>query len=98
MGIFRLNCLPSRLPASLLLALSLTSAGAASAADFRIGAAEALSGPAAQYGQSIRNGLELAAEQINAAGGINSNPVTLVIEDEQGKGSPKSLRMRAALC
>ncbi len=85
MGIFRLNCLPSRLPASLLLALSLTSAGAASAADFRIGAAEALSGPAAQYGQSIRNGLELAAEQINAAGGINSNPVTLVIEDEQGK-------------
>lgn len=85
MGIFRLNCLPSRLPASLLLALSLTSAGAASAADFRIGAAEALSGPAAQYGQSIRNGLELAAEQINAAGGINSNPVILVIEDEQGK-------------
>lgn len=57
----------------------------ASAADIRIGVAEALSGPAAQYGVSAQNGFMLAAEQINAKGGINGNRITLVIEDEQGK-------------
>ena len=50
-----------------------------------LGVAEALSGGAAQYGASIRNGFQLAADEINAAGGINGNKVVLVIEDEQGK-------------
>jgi len=60
------------------------SAGAA-AADIRIGVAEALSGGAAQYGISIRNGFELAVEEINGAGGVNGNKIALVVEDEQGK-------------
>jgi branched-chain amino acid transport system substrate-binding protein len=59
--------------------------GLAQAADIKIGAAEALSGPAAQYGTSIRNGFELAVEQINAAGGVNGNKIALTVEDEQGK-------------
>ena len=50
-----------------------------------LGVAEALSGGAAQYGASIRNGFQLAADEINAAGGISGNKVVLVIEDEQGK-------------
>ena len=58
---------------------------AAHAADLKLGVAEALSGGAAQYGASIRNGFQLAADEINAAGGINGNKVVLVIEDEQGK-------------
>jgi branched-chain amino acid transport system substrate-binding protein len=58
---------------------------AASAAELKIGAAEALSGPAGQYGQSIKNGLVLAADEINAAGGVKGNKITLLIEDEQGK-------------
>jgi branched-chain amino acid transport system substrate-binding protein len=58
---------------------------AAGAADIRIGVAEALSGGAAQYGLSIRNGFELAVEEINAAGGVNGNKIALVVEDEQGK-------------
>ncbi|ARP87935.1 ABC transporter substrate-binding protein [Bordetella genomosp. 9] len=58
---------------------------AAHAADIKLGVAEALSGGAAQYGISIRNGFQLAAEEINAAGGINGNKISLVIEDEQGK-------------
>jgi branched-chain amino acid transport system substrate-binding protein len=33
----------------------------------------------------IRKGLELAAAEINAAGGINGQKLALVIEDEQGK-------------
>ena len=58
---------------------------AAHAADLKLGVAEALSGGAAQYGASIRNGFQLAADEINAAGGISGNKVVLVIEDEQGK-------------
>jgi len=55
------------------------------AADIKIGVAEALSGGAAQYGTSIRNGFELAAGEINSAGGVGGNKLVLVIEDEQGK-------------
>jgi len=57
----------------------------AQAQDFRIGVAEALTGGAAQYGISIRNGLQLAADEINAAGGINGGKIVLLVEDEQGK-------------
>ncbi|APC65841.1 ABC transporter substrate-binding protein [Ralstonia pseudosolanacearum] len=61
-------------------------AGTASAAqDIKIGVAEALSGGAAQYGAAIRNGFQLAADEINAAGGVNGSKIALVIEDEQGK-------------
>ncbi len=67
------------------LTLALALAGAAQAADVKIGVAEALSGGAAQYGQSIRNGFQLAAEEINAAGGVNGDKLVLVVEDEQGK-------------
>lgn len=73
------------LPKSIALVSALACAGLAQAADIKFGVAEALSGGAAQYGVAIRNGLELAAEEINAKGGINGNKVVLVIEDEQGK-------------
>lgn len=55
------------------------------AGEIKIGIAEALTGPIAKYGVPIRNGFALAAEEINAGGGINGNSITLVIEDEQGK-------------
>jgi branched-chain amino acid transport system substrate-binding protein len=58
---------------------------AAQAADLKIGVAAALSGGAAQYGTAIRNGFELAAGEINAAGGVNGNQIALVVADEQGK-------------
>ena len=57
----------------------------ACAADLKIGVAEALTGGAAQYGVPIRNGFQLAADEINAQGGINGSRIVLVIEDEQGK-------------
>ena len=78
--------------ASLLLplrvAVAAVAVGAMStafAADIKLGAAEALSGPAGQYGQSIRNGLQLAVDEINAAGGVNGDKLSLQVEDEQGK-------------
>ena len=55
------------------------------AAEIKIGVAEALTGPAAKYGVAIRNGFTLAADEINAKGGINGNKFSLIIEDEQGK-------------
>lgn len=58
---------------------------AAQAAEIKIGVAEALTGGAAQYGISIRNGFRLAVDQINAAGTLGADKITLVIEDEQGK-------------
>ncbi|MDR2991541.1 MAG: ABC transporter substrate-binding protein [Burkholderiaceae bacterium] len=73
-------CKLASVAAALLLA-----AGMAQAADIAVGVAEALSGGAAQYGNNIRNGLQLAADEINAAGGINGNKIKLVIEDEQTK-------------
>jgi branched-chain amino acid transport system substrate-binding protein len=69
----------------LAFALSAGLAGGAQAADIHLGAAEALSGGAAQYGASIRNGLQLAVDEINAGGGINGNKIKLTVEDEQGK-------------
>jgi len=68
---------------ALAAAVSLGSAQAAE--PIKIGVAEALSGGAAQYGISIRNGFQMAADEINAAGGVNGSRIELVIEDEQGK-------------
>ncbi len=59
--------------------------GVAGAAEIKIGIAEALTGNAAQYGVPIRQGFELAASQINGAGGVHGAKIVLVIEDEQGK-------------
>lgn len=65
--------------------ITLAAPAHAHAADIQLGVAQALSGAAAQYGIAIRNGFQLAADQINAAGGVNGNKIHLVVEDEQGK-------------
>jgi branched-chain amino acid transport system substrate-binding protein len=78
---------PTRTPfkPALLAVLAVAAFGSAQAADLKIGVAAALSGGAAQYGAAIRNGSQLAADEINAAGGINGDKIVLVVEDEQGK-------------
>ena len=45
-----------------------------------VGAVLSLTGAAAQYGESQRNGLELAAEQLNEQGGVTYD---LTVEDDQ---------------
>jgi branched-chain amino acid transport system substrate-binding protein len=54
-------------------------------AQLKIGAAEALTGNASQYGAPIRRGFDLALGEINGGGGINGQKIDWVIEDEQGK-------------
>ncbi|MGH7828021.1 MAG: ABC transporter substrate-binding protein [Candidatus Binatia bacterium] len=68
-----------------ILAALISFAPFAWAQEIRIGVAEALTGNAAQYGVPIRRGLELAAGEINGAGGINGRRLQLVVEDAQGK-------------
>ena len=47
-----------------------------------------LSGPTFNFGQSAMNGVLMAADEINQAGGINGNKIDVVIEDD--KGSPEA--------
>lgn len=68
-----------------LALLGIGLAGSAIAADVKLGVAAALTGPAAKYGIAIKNGFTLAADEINAKGGVNGNKLVLVVEDEQGK-------------
>ncbi|NLK45096.1 MAG: ABC transporter substrate-binding protein [Treponema sp.] len=50
----------------------------------KIGGIFPLSGPVAVYGIEAKNGIELAIEEINAAGGINGKKVVLISEDDEG--------------
>jgi branched-chain amino acid transport system substrate-binding protein len=47
-----------------------------------------LSGPTYNYGESAKNGVLMAADEINQAGGINGHRIDVVFEDD--KGSPEA--------
>lgn len=49
----------------------------------KIGVVTPLTGDVATFGQSTKKAVEMAAEEINAAGGINGKKVELVIEDDR---------------
>jgi len=51
----------------------------------KIGVYGDLSGQTSSFGQSTRNGAQMAADEINAAGGINGRQVQLIHEDDQGE-------------
>jgi branched-chain amino acid transport system substrate-binding protein len=59
-------------------------AGAKDADTITIGGIFPLSGPYAVFGVGARNGIELAIEEINAAGGVNGRRVALISEDDTG--------------
>lgn len=44
-----------------------------------------LSGRTSSFGQSTKNGVEMAADEINKAGGINGRQVQIITEDDQGE-------------
>ncbi len=48
-----------------------------------IGGIGPITGEAAQYGIAVKNGMELAAEEINANGGINGMTIEIAFEDDQ---------------
>lgn len=66
-----------------MLALAATAAFAAPKA-VKIGGVAPLSGPVAVYGVECKNGIDLAVEEINAAGGINGAKIVFICEDDEG--------------
>lgn len=50
---------------------------------FKIGGIGPTTGGAAIYGQAVQNAMELAAEEINAAGGMNGYQVEIRFEDDE---------------
>jgi len=51
----------------------------------KVGVYGDLTGQTSSYGQSTKNGIELAVEEINAAGGVGGKKIELIIEDDQGR-------------
>jgi len=73
------NQLVSALGAAALVAL----AGIAQAEPLRVGALMPMTGDLQAYGESSRNGVELAIKEINAAGGVMGEPIELEVSDTQ---------------
>ncbi len=51
----------------------------------KVGVYGDLTGQTASFGQSTKNGVQLAVDEINAAGGVDGKKIELVIEDDQGQ-------------
>lgn len=68
----------------LLAALLLTGPSLAAPAPFVVGVSGAFTGGTAPMGLSMRNGIRLAAAEINADGGIHGRPIQLVERDDAG--------------
>jgi branched-chain amino acid transport system substrate-binding protein len=67
-----------------LIALAL-SVGAAAAEPIKVGEFACLTGKDATFGQSQHKGIQLALEELNAAGGVLGRPFDLITEDNQSK-------------
>jgi len=67
---------------SLVIAASIFCIRAACAQDIRIAIAGAMTGPLAEAGDEVKRGAELAARDINAAGGVDGRKIVLTIEDD----------------
>ena len=50
----------------------------------KVGVYGDLTGQTASFGQSTKNGVQLAVDEINAAGGVNGKKIELIVEDDQG--------------
>jgi len=57
--------------------------GAALAQGVKVGVLAPLSGPAAADGKSVLSGIQIAAEEINASGGLLGRKIELVVYDDQ---------------
>ena len=77
--------LSRRIALAALPAAALIFAGAAAAqTPITIGAVEILTGPNNKYGIAIRNGFDLALEEVNKAGGVLGSPLAIAYEDSAG--------------
>jgi branched-chain amino acid transport system substrate-binding protein len=52
--------------------------------DIKVGVYADLTGKTSSFGKSTKDGITMASEEINAAGGIDGRKLVLVVEDDQG--------------
>ena len=57
---------------------------------FRIGVMESLTGPGESYGTVANQAKQMAADEINAAGGVDGRKLELVVEDSQCSARARS--------
>lgn len=70
--------------ATVITGLSMISCGGSGSSTIKIGGVAPLSGGVAVYGVECKNGIDLAIEEINAAGGINGKTLEFICEDDEG--------------
>lgn len=71
------------LTASMLAAAACQPGGTAGGDKVKIGVFMSLTGSTAQFGISSTNGIKMAADEINAAGGINGKQIELLVQDDR---------------
>lgn len=59
-----------------------------------VGAFLSLSGPDSTFGTDTREGIELAVDQLNAAGGVKGKKVRVIYEDDKSTTQESSLKVR----
>jgi len=65
--------------------MSCTGAKSDSSSEIVIGEFGSLTGTTATFGISTRNGIDIAVDEINKAGGLLGKKVRVIVEDDQGK-------------
>src|SRR3990167_9868102 len=68
---------------SLSLCLPPSSAQTSSGATLKIGVSGPFSGGSSPMGESMRNGIRLAVEEINGIGGVHGKKIELIERDDQ---------------
>ncbi len=74
----------SRNLAAILCGLLLSTAVLAQSNTFRIGVIGPFTGPSADFGVPMLNGIRLAVDEINAVGGYLGRPLELIVKDDLG--------------
>jgi branched-chain amino acid transport system substrate-binding protein len=64
------------------------------AQDIKVGLIAGMSGPGASYGASMRQGIEMALQEINDAGGIKGRKLTLDVADDASDPAQSVLAMQ----
>jgi branched-chain amino acid transport system substrate-binding protein len=68
-----------------LMAGATVAMGQAAGEPIKIGHFASMTGKEATFGQSTDNGIRMAIEEINAAGGLNGRPLTVITYDDKGE-------------
>jgi branched-chain amino acid transport system substrate-binding protein len=63
----------------------------------RIGTLTSLTGPFAAWGVQVRDGMQLAVDEINADGGVDGRPLELVVSDDQSDPDAGATEMERLL-